>query len=63
MAMVPSKFFSKDIEHVLHVEKCTSNLLSIGKLSKELSCKLFFSTNNVFFQDLKTKKTIGEGSF
>jgi hypothetical protein len=48
---------------VLHVESCTSNLLSIGKLSKELNCKTIFSTDNVFFQDLKTKKMIGEGSF
>jgi GAG-pre-integrase domain len=63
MAIVPSRFFSKNIEHVLHIENCTSNLLSIGKLSQELNCEIIFSKNNVFFQDFKTKKMIGEGSF
>jgi hypothetical protein len=57
------KVFLKNIEQVLHIENCTFNLLSIGKLSQELSCEIIFSKKNVFFQDLKTKKMIGEESF
>ena len=55
--------FSKEIKDVLHVKNCTANLLSMGKLSKELNCEIIFSPQNVFFQDIVSKRMIGEGVF
>jgi hypothetical protein len=43
------------------VEKCSVNLLSISKLSRHLNCEIIFREKHVIFQDLITKKKIGEG--
>ena len=40
-----------------------SQLLSVGKVTNSLKCLAIFSPHNVIFQDLATKKTIGEGFF
>ena len=55
--------FSKEIKNILHVKNCTANLLSIGKFSKEINCEIIFSSKNVFFQDIISKRMIGEGIF
>jgi hypothetical protein len=39
------KVFSNEISKVLFVKNCTSNLLSIGKFSKELNCEISFFIN------------------
>jgi hypothetical protein len=33
---------SKEISNVLHIEKCSSNLLSINKITQELNCEIIF---------------------
>jgi GAG-pre-integrase domain len=53
--------FSKEIPNVLHIEKCSSNLLSINKITQELNCEIIFSSKGVIFQDWITKNLIGEG--
>jgi hypothetical protein len=53
--------FSKEISNVLHVEKYSSNLLSINKITQELNCEIIFSSKSVNFQDWITKNFIGEG--
>jgi GAG-pre-integrase domain len=54
-------FFSKNIQNVLHVKNCASNLISISKITSELNCEILFSSRNVIFQERITKKVIGEG--
>ena len=53
--------FSKEIPNVLYVQNCSSNLLFISKITKELNCEVLFSSKNVIFQELITKKIIGKG--
>jgi hypothetical protein len=53
--------FSKEISNVLHVDKCSSNLSSINKITQELNYKIIFSSKSVIFQDWITKNFIGEG--
>jgi hypothetical protein len=55
------KIYSIIISKVLFVKNCASNLLSIRKHTNELNCKLIFSSTNVIFQELISKKVIGEG--
>jgi hypothetical protein len=55
------KIYSTIISKVLFVKNCASNLLSIRKHTNELNCKLIFSSTNVIFQELISKKVIGEG--
>jgi hypothetical protein len=55
------KIYSTIISKVWLVKNCTSNLLSIQKVTNELNCKLIFSSTNVIFQELISKKVIGEG--
>ena len=46
---------------VLHVPSFQFKLLSVGRITTSLNCRVVFSPHNVVFQDLVTKKTIGEG--
>jgi GAG-pre-integrase domain len=34
--------------------------MSVSKIIKELNCNIIFSSNNVIFQDIVTKRTIDE---
>jgi hypothetical protein len=52
--------FSKEISNVLHVDKCSSNLLSINKITQELNYEIIFSSKIVIFQDWIRKNFIGE---
>ena len=52
--------FEKIIPNVLFIKDCTSNLLSIGKIAKELNCEIIFSSKKVIFQERLTKNMIGE---
>jgi hypothetical protein len=54
-------FFSKNIQNVLHVRNCASNLISISKITNELNYEIIFSSRNVIFQERITKRVIGEG--
>ena len=45
--------------NVLHVPKLSCNLLSISKLTKELSCADYFLPNHCEFQDMTSGKRIG----
>ena len=55
---------SNDIESsVLYVPSFPFQLLSIGKISRTLNCRVIFYSQQVLFQDLATKKTTGEGFF
>jgi len=53
--------FSKNISNILHVKNCTSNLLSISKITNELNCEIIFTSKSVIFQEWITKSVIGEG--
>jgi GAG-pre-integrase domain len=53
--------FSKEISNILFVQNCSSNLLSIRKITNQLNCDIIFSSNNVIFQELTSKRLIGEG--
>jgi hypothetical protein len=55
-----TKLFSNNIFNVFYLPTFTSNLLSVSKITKELNYNVIFSSNNVIFQDIVTKKTIGE---
>jgi GAG-pre-integrase domain len=55
------KIYSTIISKVLLVKNCATNLLSIRKLTNELNYELIFSSTNVVFQELISKKVIGEG--
>jgi len=58
------KLLSNNIESsVLYVPSFPFQLLSISKISRTLNCRVIFYSQQVLFQDLATKKTIGEGFF
>ena len=48
---------------VLYIPSFPFQLLSIGRITKTLKCRVIFYAHRVIFQDLATKKTIGEGFF
>jgi len=48
---------------VLYVPSFPFQLLSIGKISRTLNCHVIFYCQQVLFQDLATKKMIGEDFF
>jgi hypothetical protein len=58
---VQHNFFQKNISSVFYLPAFTSNLLSVSKITKELNCNVIFSPHNVIFQDIVTKRMIGEG--
>lgn len=47
------------LQDVLHVPKLTYNLISVSKLTNDLSCGANFSKHACVFQDLETGKKIG----
>lgn len=55
------KLFNKDSK-AFYMPEFTSNLLSVQKATKDLDCLAIFSPNDLWFQDIKKGKTIGEGS-
>jgi len=58
------KLLSNNIESpVLYVPSFLFQLLSIGKISRTLNCRVIFYSQQVLFQDLATKKMIGECFF
>ena len=58
------KILSDHTESVaLYVPSFPFQLLSVGKIIHTLRCLVIFSPYNVIFQDLITKRTIGEGFF
>jgi hypothetical protein len=54
-------FKNNYFQNVFHVKNYTINLLYISKLSQDLNCEVIFKPKRVNFQDLNTKKMIGEG--
>jgi hypothetical protein len=56
-----TNILSNNIPGVLYLSDFTSIFLSVSKIIKELNCHVIFSPTNVIFQDIITKKTIGEG--
>jgi hypothetical protein len=48
--------FSKEILNILLVQNCTSNLLSINKVSHELNCEVMFSSKKYVFSRMYNKK-------
>jgi Integrase core domain/GAG-pre-integrase domain len=56
-----TKFLSNTVSDVFYLPTFTSNLLSMSKITKEFNCNVIFSPSNVIFQDIVTRKTIGEG--
>jgi hypothetical protein len=57
---VISIFSKKFLQDLFYVENFSVNLLSISKFSKELNCEIIFKEKIMIFQDLVTKKNIGE---
>jgi GAG-pre-integrase domain len=53
-------FFSKNIQNVLHVRNCASNLISTSKITNELNCEILFFSRNEIFQERITNRVIGE---
>lgn len=49
------------LENVLHIPKLSTSLISIKKLTKDLSCNVVFCDNACVFQDKDSGKTIGNG--
>jgi hypothetical protein len=49
------------LKNVLHVPKLSTNLVSIQKLTKDLSCSVIFHSNHCVFQDKNSGRTIGHG--
>ena len=45
----------------LFIPKFASNMLSVGKVAKDLNCFVIFGPNLFVFQDICTRKKIGEG--
>jgi hypothetical protein len=56
-----TNILSNNISGVLYLPNFTSNLLFVSKITKELNYNVIFSLTNVVFQDIVTKRTIGEG--
>ena len=54
---IPLTFLS--LKFVLYVSKLSINLLSIHKLTKDLNCKVVFSSDDCVFQEPVTGMTIG----
>ncbi|CAL9022379.1 unnamed protein product [Prunus brigantina] len=58
------KLISENFESMaLYVPSFPFQLLSVGRITNSLNCCAVFSPHNVIFQDLVTKKTIGEGFY
>ena len=49
------------LEFVHHVPNLSCNLISVGKLTKDLKCVVNFSPNGCIFQDMLLGKRIGSG--
>nr|KYP58771.1 hypothetical protein KK1_014193 [Cajanus cajan] len=50
---------SMTLKNVLHVPKLSINLISIQKLTKDLSCNVVFYSNSCILQDKNSGRTIG----
>nr|KYP41064.1 Retrovirus-related Pol polyprotein from transposon TNT 1-94 [Cajanus cajan] len=50
---------SMTLKNVLHVPKLSTNLISIQKLTKDLSCNVVFYSNSCILQDKNSGRTIG----
>jgi hypothetical protein len=46
----------------VHIPDFVVNLLSIARITHELNCRVFFYSDYCFFQDLVTRRIIGNGS-
>ena len=58
------EFLSTDIKSdALYVPSFPVKLLSVGKITRTLNCLAIFSPHKMIFQDITTKKKIGEGFF
>ena len=57
-----SIFTNSNESLALYVPSFPFQLLSVGKITNSLNCHAMFSPNKVIFQDIITKKMIGEGS-
>ena len=58
------KLISDSVESTaLYVPSFPFQLLSVGRITNSLNCRAIFSPHNVVFQDLATKKLIGEGHY
>jgi hypothetical protein len=58
------KLLSENIKSlVLYVPSFPFQLLSIGKVTKTLNCRVIFDSHRVLFQDRATERMIGEGFF
>ncbi|KAI5318217.1 hypothetical protein L3X38_037925 [Prunus dulcis] len=58
------KLISDSVESTaLYVPSFPFQLLSVGRITNSLNCRAIFSPHNVGFQDLATKKLIGEGHY
>ncbi|PSS35748.1 Endonuclease [Actinidia chinensis var. chinensis] len=49
------------LSSVLHVPNFTTNLLSIGRITRDKNCSVTFFLSHCVFQDLITGRTIGNG--
>ena len=49
------------LESVLHVPNLSCNLISVGKLTKDLKCVVNFFPNGCIFQDMLLGKRIDSG--
>lgn len=49
------------LEHVLFIPSFKFNLLSVHHLAPSTSCSVIFSSTRCIFQDLSTRKSIGQG--
>ena len=47
------------LKNVLHVPKLSTNLISIQKLTKDLSCNVVFYSNSCILQDKNSGRMIG----
>ena len=50
---------SMTLNNVLHIPKLSTSLISIQKLTKDLSCNVIFDNNSCVFQDKNSGRTIG----
>jgi GAG-pre-integrase domain len=55
--------FSKEIKNILYIDLFKTNLISVSKITQEFNYDVFFSKNNVKFQDQITGMMIGEGFY
>ena len=62
IAGIRSIALSKDLvlKSILLVPKLTSNLLSISKITRDLNCVTNFYQMHCEFQDLESRRTIGD---